>query len=109
MNFESGCYPDGAEYDSNAPYNQVIPEKEDVNVFVSITLSKSFTVRMSKTDDVYEIINDQITTPECLSSVVNTAFDCDLDLKAAGMPLFLKQAIEDSDDWFIDDCEIVPE
>lgn len=44
---ESGYYPPGAEYDPNAPYNQVdLPEKE-IEVLVSVTLSKTVKVRVS--------------------------------------------------------------
>jgi hypothetical protein len=107
MNFESGSYPAGAQYDSNAPYNE--PEPKDVDVTVSLVISKTFTIQKYDDEDLYDAIDKQIVLPNNLAAVVSTAFDSDLDLKAAGMPLFLKQAIEDSDDWFIDDCEIVPE
>ena len=41
---ESGGYPPGAEFDPRAPYNQVdLPEKE-IEVTVSITLSKTIKV-----------------------------------------------------------------
>lgn len=44
---ESGYYPPGAEYDPNAPYNQTdLPEKE-IEVLVSVTLSKTVKVRVS--------------------------------------------------------------
>lgn len=44
---ESGYYPPGAEHDSNAPYNQVdLPERE-IEVLVSVTLSKTVKVRVN--------------------------------------------------------------
>lgn len=45
---ESGYYPPGAEFDSNAPYNQRDPEEVSVDVCVSQTLHKNTTI---KTDD----------------------------------------------------------
>ena len=50
---ESGYYPPGAEFDPRAPYNQVdLPEKE-IEVTISVTLSK--TVKVTVDDyDVYE-------------------------------------------------------
>ena len=38
---ENGSYPIGAEHDPNAPYNQVEPEKVEVEVVISQTLSRS--------------------------------------------------------------------
>ena len=49
----TGGYPLGAQYDSRAPYNEKpLPEKE-VEVLVSITLSKSFKIKVSD----YNVIN----------------------------------------------------
>ena len=44
---ESGYYPAGAEHDPNAPWNQEdIPERE-VEVTVSVTLSKTLKIKVS--------------------------------------------------------------
>lgn len=44
---ESGYYPPGAEHDPRAPYNEVdLPEKE-IEVCISITLSKTVKVKVS--------------------------------------------------------------
>ena len=44
---ESGYYPAGAEHDPNAPWNQEdIPERE-VEVTVSVTLSKTLKIEVS--------------------------------------------------------------
>ena len=44
---ESGYYPPGAEFDPNAPWNQKeLPEKE-IEVTVSITLSKTVKIKVS--------------------------------------------------------------
>ena len=44
---ESGYYPPGAEFDVNAPYNEKeLPEKE-IEVTVSIRLSKTVKIKVS--------------------------------------------------------------
>lgn len=53
---ESGYYPPGAEFDSNAPYNQRDPEPVEVDVCISQTLHKSTTI--STTDYVAEECED---------------------------------------------------
>jgi hypothetical protein len=105
MSFESGGYAPGTEFNPNAPWNE--PEDEEVEVCVSLTISKNFKVKSS--GDIYDAVDRNITLPNDLAAVVKTAFDSDLDLKAAGMPLFLKYAIDNCSDWNIDDCEIIPE
>ena len=45
---ESGYYPDGAEHDPYASYNQVDNPEREIEVTVSITLSK--TVKVTVTD-----------------------------------------------------------
>lgn len=47
---ESGYYPPGAEFDENAPYNQVDPPEVDFTIKVGITLEKECVVT---TDEVY--------------------------------------------------------
>lgn len=41
---ESGYYPPGAEFDPNAPYNQVENPEEEFNVTIVETLSKNVTI-----------------------------------------------------------------
>lgn len=53
---ESGYYPPGAQFDSNAPYNQRDPEPVEVDVCISQTLHKSTTI--STTDYVAEECED---------------------------------------------------
>ena len=50
---ESGYYPPGAEYDSNAPWNQVDNPEREIKVTVSVTLSKTVKIKVSD----YEITN----------------------------------------------------
>lgn len=122
---ESGYYPPGAEFDSQAPYNQVdLPDRE-IEVTVSITLSK--TVKVSVNDytvdvdadedgmyeahdfsscDLNKAVDEQIVLPNNLAEYIERMFNHDLNLKAAGMPKYLKDAIKDCKDWCVDDYEV---
>ena len=54
---ESGYYPMGAEFDKNAPYNQVDAEPIEIEVTVSVTMSK--TVKVKVNDYIDEIEEDE--------------------------------------------------
>ena len=41
---ESGYYPEGAEFDSNAPWNEKTPKKVKVDVSISYSMSKNCTI-----------------------------------------------------------------
>lgn len=68
---ESGYYPPGAEHDPNAPYNQVDQPEKEIEVLVSVTLSKTVKVRVNdykvvdcgKDDDGYYF--EDIDYSEC--------------------------------------------
>lgn len=47
---ESGYYPPGAEFDENAPWNQVDPPEVDFTIKVGITLEREAVIT---TDEVY--------------------------------------------------------
>lgn len=44
---ESGYYPLGAEHDPNAPWNQVDNPEREIEVTVSVTLSKTVKIKVS--------------------------------------------------------------
>lgn len=50
---ESGYYPAGAEFNPNAPWNQSDPPEREIDVLVSITLSKPMKIKVSD----YEVID----------------------------------------------------
>jgi len=52
---ESGYYPPGAEFDENAPWNQVDPPEIDFTIKVGITLEKECVIT---TDQVYNYDGD---------------------------------------------------
>lgn len=125
---ESGYYPPGAEFNPNAPWNQVdIPDKE-IEVTVSVTLSKTVKVNVNdyKIDggldedgpyyeydysncDLHKAVEEQIVLPQNLAEYTERMFNHDLNLKAAGMPKYLKDAIKDCKDWCVDDYEVILE
>lgn len=89
-------YPAGAEYDPNAPWNQVDPEPKKIEVTVSITLSK--TVEVEVTDYIVKEDSD-----EDGNRIISYDFSkCDL-----------KQAVRDQitlpndNDWIEDDFEVI--
>lgn len=125
---ESGGYPPGAEFDPRAPYNQVdLPEKE-IEVTISVTLSKTVKVMVNDYEveedadedgrylsydfsgcNLNKAVEDQVVLPQNLAEFTERMFNHDLKLKAAGMPRYLKGAIEDCKDWSVDEMEVILE
>lgn len=125
---ESGGYPPGAEFDPRAPYNQVeLPEKE-IEVTISVTLSKTvkimvddYTVEDGADEDggylsydfsecdLHKAVEGQVVLPQNLAEYTERMFNHDLNLKAAGMPRHLKDAIADCTGWTVDDMEVISE
>lgn len=125
---ECGGYPPGAQYDPNAPYNQVdLPERE-IEVTISVTLSK--TVKVMVDDyvveedadedgrylsydysdcDLQRAVEEQVVLPQNLAEYTENMFNHDLNLKAVGMPRYLKDAIADCKDWCVDEMEVILE
>lgn len=112
----------------DAPWNQKDNEEKEVNVTVSITMSKTFTLKTTNYEvidagededgdyyedleftDLKEDIENNFVLPQNLSNLVNIMFQEDLDLKAAGMPKCLKDALEDCSGWDIDEIECIEE
>lgn len=125
---ESGYYPPGAEFDPNAPYNQVdLPEKE-IEVTISVTLSKTVKVMVDDYQvekdadedgrylnydfsecDLHKAVESQVVLPQNLAEFTENMFNHDLNLKAAGMPKYLRNAIADCKGWTVDDMEVISE
>ena len=87
---ESGYYPAGAEFDPRAPWNEVELPPKDVEVTVSVTISKTMKVP----------VEDYIIDEEGEADFSN----CDL-----------KKAVEENiklpntEGWILDDFEVVME
>lgn len=124
---ESGWYPLGTENDPKAPWNET-SEEQEIEVTVSVTLSKTVKVRVNdytteedyndsgkylsynfSSCNLHKAVEDQITLPQDLALFTERMFDYDLNLKAAGMPLALKESIADCKDWSVDDYEVIIE
>lgn len=118
-------YPMGSDT-SDAPWNQEdLPERE-IEVTISVTLSKTMKVMVDdyreeededgrplgydfSNCDLYKAVEEQIVLPQNLAKFTENMFKYDLDLKAAGMSRYLKEAIEDCKGWNVDDFEVVQE
>lgn len=93
--------------------------EREIEVTVSLTMSKTVKIFVNDygpdeegyfqypdNEELKEEVINQITFPNYLSSVVETAFNEDLGLKAEGMPRFLQNSVNDCKDWFIDDYAV---
>jgi hypothetical protein len=112
-------YPPGADTE-NAPWNSR-ETTITVPVTVSMTISKTFEVEVTTEEytedgypslenvDLHQAFEDQYVTPNNLAQFTESLFNADLDLKAAGMPLYLKNAIADCKGWDVDDYVVMEE
>ena len=119
---ESGYYPPGAEFDPNAPYNQKeLPEKE-IEVTVSITLSKNVKIKVSD----YTIYSNEDDRGRCFDEIDYS--DCNLK-EAVEKQIYLPQEagqlisdfainpfkaknttiVEDLSNWNVDEMEVMLE
>ena len=114
---ESGYYPPGAEFDVNAPYNQKeLPEKE-IEVTVSITLSKTVKIKVSD----YTIYSIEADNGKCFDEIDYS--DCDLKGAVKDQIILPQnaynyiipksnkevQAISDLKKWNVDEMEVILE
>lgn len=119
---ESGYYPPGAEFDPNAPYNQVDPPEQDFEITIIQTLSKTLSVSTDQYDCIHdkdeegEYINYD-TSNTCWEDVYEEdhhtplqlieLFKRMLELKEE-IPESLRQhLIEECSEWNEDDYEII--
>lgn len=116
---ESGGYP---------PDNQVDLSEKEIEVTISVTLSKTVKVIVGDYEveedadedgrylsydfsgcNLNKAVEDQVVLPQNLAEFTERMFNHDLNLKAVGMPKYLKDAIGDCKDWCVDDYEVVLE
>lgn len=110
----------------DAPWNQVdLPEKE-IEVTISVTLSKTVKVMVDDYEidmdadedgrylsydfsncDLNKAVEDQVVLPQNLAEFTERMFNHDLNLKAVGMPRYLKEAIEECKGWTVDEMECI--
>lgn len=113
--------------DNDSYEQEDLPSKE---VEVTICLSLSKTVKVMVDDyvaeedadedgrylsydysdcDLQRAVEEQVVLPQNLAEYTENMFNHDLNLKAVGMPRYLKDAIADCKDWCVDDFEVILE
>lgn len=122
---ESGYYPIGAEFDSNAPYNEPLIPKKEFSVTISQTLSKDVTVTTNSyapeveddgsisantenTDwkEVYE--NHHFKIQDLLAELSNyVTEDLKSTLPNTGKGRYLKRLLEACNGWIEDEYEVI--
>ena len=117
---ESGNYPPGAEFDVNAPYNEKeLPEKE-IEVTVSITLSKTVKIKVSdytiysnedENGNHFEDIDySDCNLKEAVEKQVYLPQEAGQLISAFATPVSKSIAIiEDLSNWNVDEMEVILE
>lgn len=91
-------YPAGAENDPNAPYNQIDPEPIEIEVTVSITLSKTVKVYV---DDYIEEAPEVDEDGRYYKGNIDFS-NCDLKSAVKNQVL-----LPNEKDWNVDDFEVM--
>lgn len=119
---ESGYYPPGAEFDPNAPWNQVDLPYREIEVTVSITLSKTIKVSVNdyKVDvdadedgmyesydfsncDLYGAVKEQYPTPDKILDTLGKLADKHPN------SIYPNYKAEVFKGWCVDEMEVIPE
>lgn len=111
---ESGYYPVGAEYDPKAPWNEIELPEEEVEVTVSITLSKTFKLKVSD----YKVEYEKDENGEVSKNVDYTECDFAKAIKQVILPYQAwkyvdtntkigPKAISDLKGWIVDEIEVI--
>ena len=108
---ESGYYPLGAEHDPNAPWNQVDNPEREIEVTVSVTLSKTVKIKVSD----YEITDSGKDEDGEYFEDIDYS-NCDLKGAVEGQIVLPQSAHiyvksnpkvhEDLSNWCVDDLEV---
>ena len=113
---------------SDVPWYQEELPKKEIEVTVSITISKTVKIAVDdyKVEEIidengrylsydysdcnlHKAVEDQLVLPQDLAEFTERMFIQDLDLKAAKMPRYLKEAVTDCKDWIVDDMACILE
>ena len=101
-----GDYPLGAKDDPRAPYNEkTLPEKE-IEVLVSITLSKSFKIKVSD----YSIIDDELDFSNTnLKEAVEEQIVLPNEAHKLVVPFYPSDAVakHNLEGWNVDEFEVI--
>lgn len=113
---------------SDVPWYQEELPKKEIEVTVSITISKTVKIAVDdyKVEEIidengrylsydysdcnlHKAVEEQLVLPQDLAEFTERMFIQDLDLKAAKMPRYLKEAVADCKDWIVDDMACILE
>ena len=113
---------------SDVPWYQEELPKKEIEVTVSITISKTVKIAVDdyKVEEIidengrylsydysdcnlHKAVEEQLVLPQDLAEFTEKMFTQDLDLKAAKMPRYLKEAVTDCKDWIVDDMACILE
>ena len=109
---ESGYYPPGAEHDPNAPWNQVDNPEREIEVTVSVTLSKTVKVRVSDykiTDSGKDEDGEYFEDIDCSNCDLKSAVEEQIVLPQNAY-MYIKsnpKVHEDLSNWCVDDFEVI--
>lgn len=98
---ESGYYPPGAEHDPRAPYNEVDPPEKEIEVCISVTLSKTVKVKVSD----YTIVDSGKDEDGEYFEDIDYS-DCDLKTAVEEQ---IKLPQDTCKGWNVDDFEVILE
>lgn len=97
---ESGYYPPGAEFDSSAPFNEKSKYPVNLQVTISVTLSKTVTIQV-------EDYNEEVEKDEEGFTYVNIdTSECNLEEAVLNQVSLPQEAFKD---WIVDDFEVIEE
>lgn len=102
--------------------------RRTIAVTISVTLSKTMEVEVNDYEsfedasedgiktgydysqcNLHKAVEEQVVLPQNLANFTEVIFQEDLDLKAAKMPLYLHNAIQDCKYWDVDDFQVIYE
>lgn len=106
MKSGNGNYPIGAQYDPNAPWNEPELKEKEIDVTISITLSKTTKITVHTLDDTNNLDSDYLK--ECVESLVYLPHEIKLISMLPDVTIPSK-IIEDFDNWIVDDFEVIQE
>ncbi len=97
-NMDNYNFPLGSD-NEQAPWNKKDPEKKDIDVYVSITMSKSFTIQIPEDSDIEDIdLNYEVKQQH---SLPQNAYK---NIQPVGN---MRKVISDLSGWYVDDMTTI--
>ena len=109
---ESGYYPPGAEHNPNAPWNQVDNPEREIEVTVSVTLSKTVKIKVSDyeiTDSGKDEDGEYFEDIDCSNCDLKSAVEEQIVLPQSAHTYVKSnpKVHEDLSNWCVDDLEVI--